>query len=271
MRGKPSLPFLAAPCSRAALAQGIPCSSEKARSFPRAESCCVPAREDSACLGLSRGLLSLTGRAQVPMELHCPPKWATLPPKLCEPLPVLAESGAAAKPGSLVLSLRRVPSLSGRGARASGQEGQVNIGADQGAAAQTAPTSSEGSSSKQATPRPLLTAPKVGELGRAAALARDSGAATPGLAQGNGGLQGGLVRAQFTQALPRDTLTAGGKPEERMGWPWSLLLTWGHSLISLLLHPSAGATPRLLPCPLAALAGAWTEEMAFGCTEIAPF
>lgn len=171
MRGKPPLPFLAAPCSGAALAQGIPCSSEKALSFPRAESPCVPAREDSACLGLSRGLLSLTGRAQVPVGLDCLPTWATLPAKLCEPLPVLAESGAAAKPGSLVLSLRRVPSLSGRGARASGQEGQLNIGADQGGSAQTAPTSSKGSSSNKATPRPQLTAPKVGELGRAAAQA----------------------------------------------------------------------------------------------------
>ncbi|XP_039421382.1 serine/threonine-protein phosphatase 4 regulatory subunit 3B-like [Corvus cornix cornix] len=57
-------------------------------------------------------------------------------------------------------SVHRVPSLSGRGARASGQEGQLNIGADQGGAAQTAPTSSKGSSSNKATPRPQLTAPK---------------------------------------------------------------------------------------------------------------
>ncbi|XP_048184231.1 serine/threonine-protein phosphatase 4 regulatory subunit 3B-like [Corvus hawaiiensis] len=57
-------------------------------------------------------------------------------------------------------SVHRVPSLSGRGARASGQEGQLNIGADQGGAAQTAPTSSTGSPSNKATPRPQLTAPK---------------------------------------------------------------------------------------------------------------
>lgn len=30
-----------------------------------------------------------------------------------------------------------------------------------------------------------------------------------------GGLQGGLVRAQFTQALPRDTLTAGGEARRK--------------------------------------------------------
>uniref|UniRef100_A0A8C9MUJ2 Serine/threonine-protein phosphatase 4 regulatory subunit 3-like central domain-containing protein n=1 Tax=Serinus canaria TaxID=9135 RepID=A0A8C9MUJ2_SERCA len=80
MRGKPPLPFLAAPWSRAALAQGVPCSSQKALSFPRAASCSVPAREDSACLGLSQQLLSLTERTQAPMELDCLPKWAPLPP-----------------------------------------------------------------------------------------------------------------------------------------------------------------------------------------------
>lgn len=62
------------------LAQDIPCSSQKALSFPRAESCSVPVREDSACLGLSQWLLCLTVRTQVPMELDCLPKWATLPP-----------------------------------------------------------------------------------------------------------------------------------------------------------------------------------------------
>lgn len=58
------------------------------------------------------------------------------------------------------------------------------------------------------------------------------------------GLQGGLVRAQFTQALPRDTLTAGGKARRKDGLALesgadlvaqsdlssSAPLNWGHSL-----------------------------------------
>ncbi|KAL2295533.1 hypothetical protein Nmel_017947, partial [Mimus melanotis] len=56
--------------------------------------------------------------------------------------------------------LRLVPSLSGRGARASEQEEQIIINAAQGGAAQTAPMSFKGSSSKKAIPWLLLTAPK---------------------------------------------------------------------------------------------------------------
>lgn len=87
MRGKPPLPFLVAPWSGAVLAQGIPCSSQKALSFPRAES--VPAREDSACLGLSQQLLSLTGRTQ------CPWSWIAFPngPHSLQTLQVIADPG----------------------------------------------------------------------------------------------------------------------------------------------------------------------------------
>ncbi|RMB99476.1 hypothetical protein DUI87_24213 [Hirundo rustica rustica] len=57
-------------------------------------------------------------------------------------------------------SAHRVLSLLGRGARASKQDEQIIINVAQGGAVQTAPTSSKGSSSKTATPCPLLVALK---------------------------------------------------------------------------------------------------------------
>ncbi|XP_066060311.1 serine/threonine-protein phosphatase 4 regulatory subunit 3B-like [Chamaea fasciata] len=57
-------------------------------------------------------------------------------------------------------SVHRVLSFLGRGARASEQKEQIVIGGAQVGAAQTAPTSFTGSSSKEATPCPLLRAPK---------------------------------------------------------------------------------------------------------------
>ncbi|XP_066191680.1 serine/threonine-protein phosphatase 4 regulatory subunit 3B-like, partial [Sylvia atricapilla] len=57
-------------------------------------------------------------------------------------------------------SVHRVPPLLGRGARASEQEEQMIIGVAQGEAAQTAPRSFTGSSSKKATPCPLPRALK---------------------------------------------------------------------------------------------------------------
>lgn len=166
-----------------------------------------------------------------------PSQMGPTPSKLCKSLLILAELEAAAKLESLGLALCRVPSLSGRGARASEQKEQTSISAAQGGQLRQHQRASRElcSSSQQATLWSLLRAPRVAELGPGTAEPPHQGNAAR--AATAWGLAGGLVRAQVTQALPRDTLTAGGKAEKRMGWPWSLLLTWGHSLVLHLRHP----------------------------------